>query len=63
MISTHDNVKALIDAWELMAGRFAGSHFQRADGVVSAFANIPLSFFNASLQERPAASADELRVR
>jgi GNAT superfamily N-acetyltransferase len=61
MISSHDNVKALIDAWELMSGRFAGSHFQRAGGVVSAFANIPLSFFNASLQERPAATADELR--
>ena len=61
MISSHDNVKTVIDAWKLMSGRFAGSDFQRADGVASTFANIPLSFFNISFQECPAATADELR--
>lgn len=61
MISSDDNVKTVIDAWKLMSGRFAGSDFQRVEGVASTFANIPLSFFNISFQERPAASAAELR--
>jgi ribosomal protein S18 acetylase RimI-like enzyme len=62
VISSHDNVKSLIDAWKLMSGRFVGSNFQRVDGVASTFANIPLSFFNISFQERPAVSAADLQA-
>ncbi len=61
MIPDDENVTVLIDAWKLMTGRFAGSDFERSGRVVSAFANLPLAFFNISFQEQPATSEAELR--
>jgi GNAT superfamily N-acetyltransferase len=61
MMPDDENVAVLIDAWKLMTGRFAGSDFERAGGVASAFANLPLSFFNVSVQDQPAMSEAELR--
>jgi ribosomal protein S18 acetylase RimI-like enzyme len=61
MIPDDENVAVLIDAWKLMTGRFAGSDFERAGGVASAFANLPLPFFNISFQDQPAMSEAELR--
>jgi ribosomal protein S18 acetylase RimI-like enzyme len=59
MLSNVENVSILIDAWKLMTGRFPGSTFKRAHGTASTFANIMLSFFNISFQDRPAAGEAE----
>src|SRR5271170_7805731 len=60
MIPDVENVAILIDAWKLMTGRFAGSDFERAGGVASAFANLSLPFFNIAFQEQPAMNEAEL---
>src|SRR5262249_26140071 len=52
------NVSTLIDAWKVMTGRYAGSDYRSSGGVSSTWANMPLSFFNASFQERPANEAE-----
>jgi ribosomal protein S18 acetylase RimI-like enzyme len=62
MIANEENVRMLIDGWKLMTGRFAGSDFQIDRGVSSTFANIPLLFMNFSIQNRPAADKDDLRL-
>ena len=61
MISDDENVRALIEAWRLMSGCFAGSDFQSDGNVASTFANIPLPFLNISFQERPATGPADLR--
>jgi GNAT superfamily N-acetyltransferase len=56
-----ENVAVLLDAWKVMTGRFPGSTFERGAGVTSAFAHLPMPFFNISFQDQPATSEAPLR--
>lgn len=55
-----DTVPLFIEAWKLMTGRFASARFEDSGGVTSCFANVPLVFFNISVANRPADTAEEL---
>jgi GNAT superfamily N-acetyltransferase len=61
LLPDDENVKVLIDAWKVMTGRFPGATFEQAAGVTSAFAYLPMQFFNLSFQNQPATSEAALR--
>ena len=56
-----DNVRILIEAWKLMAGRFPTAKIQQSNGVATMFSHLPLPFLNISTPERPLQSAEDLR--
>ena len=49
-----DSIGALIDAWRTLVGRFPGATLERADGVATTFAHVPLPLMNLSILDRPA---------
>ena len=57
-----DNVGVLIDAWKLLVGRLPTSAIEHADGVATTFGNVPLSFLNLSILDRPVADAAHLKA-
>jgi ribosomal protein S18 acetylase RimI-like enzyme len=61
MRSNEENVEVCIAAWKLLTERFPGATLKRAEGVASMFANLPLSFLNMSVVDRPTPGAAELR--
>lgn len=56
-----ESVGMLIDAWELMTGRFPGHRFDAQGSVATTFANRPLAFFNLSMLDRPLPDAGAFR--
>jgi GNAT superfamily N-acetyltransferase len=61
MKSSEENVEVLIAAWSLMVSRFPHAAIQRADGLATMFAHVPLPFINMSVQDRPLVDADDMR--
>jgi GNAT superfamily N-acetyltransferase len=61
MLPDVENVGVLIEASKVITGRFPGSTFERGAGVTSAFAHLPMPFFNISYQDQPAISEAGLR--
>jgi GNAT superfamily N-acetyltransferase len=55
-----DTVQVFTEAWKLMTSRFPDSRIEDGDDVVSCMGNVPLLFFNLWVQQRPAATVDEL---
>lgn len=51
--SDDDNVRLLIDAFGLMVSRFPGHKIEHSGSVATLFADVPLSFFNMSILDRP----------
>jgi hypothetical protein len=60
MKSSEENVEVLIAAWSLMVSRFPNAAIQRADGLATMFAHVPLPFINMSVQDRPLVDADDM---
>lgn len=61
MISNDENMRVLVEAWKVMAGRMPGATIEQADGVSTMFGHVPLPFLNFGVLDRPAADVEDLR--
>lgn len=61
MNDASESVRLLINAWKLMVGRLPDGRIQHADGAASCIGNVPLPFFNFSMNDRPLTDAADVQ--
>ena len=56
-----DSVQVMVEAFKRFAQRFRSPLIGEGDGIAHSFGNVPLLFFNAWIQTRPASTPTEMR--